>query len=128
MKQLVRMLMAAGLLICAGPYGRTQPLPNAATADKLAGARMAEEKGDLARIHNDLCAAVSYYLKALRVDRQNAELYNKLGVAPTQDGRQGFCAQILCSCGELQPPVRDCTDNLGAVDCLDRKYNLPSAT
>jgi Flp pilus assembly protein TadD len=89
MKQLVRMLMAAGLLICADPYGRTEPLPNVATVDKLAGARMAEENGDLARIHTDYAQAVFYYLKALRVDRKNAELYNKLGVAELKSGDKG---------------------------------------
>ena len=53
MKKLVMMLMATGLLICAAPYGRTDPLQNGAKPDKLAGARIAETKGDVARIRND---------------------------------------------------------------------------
>ena len=90
MKKLVRMLMAAGLLICAAPYGRTDPLPNVARTDKLANAKAAEEKGDLARAHNDYEQAVSCYLSALRVERQNADLYNKLGVAEL---KLGCCAE-----------------------------------
>jgi Flp pilus assembly protein TadD len=122
MKQLVRMLMAASLLICAAPYGRTDPLPNAATADKLAGARMAEEKGDLARIHNDYAQAVSYYLKALRVDRQNAELYNKLGVAQLKLGDKGSARKSFGRAVNYNPQYAIALNNLGAVACLDRKY------
>ena len=84
MRRLAMMLAVTSVLMCAAPYGRTDPNPDAAKTDKLEGARMAEVKGDLARIHNDNQQAVSYYFAALRVDRQNAALYNKLGVTELQ--------------------------------------------
>jgi hypothetical protein len=48
-EKLVMMLAAASLLICAAPYGITDPTPDAAKKDKLEAAKIAEEKGDLAR-------------------------------------------------------------------------------
>jgi tetratricopeptide (TPR) repeat protein len=116
------MLMAAGLLICELPYGRSELLPNVATVDKLAAARTAEENGDLARIHSDYAQAVFYYRKALRVDRQNAELYNKLGVAELKSGDKGSARKYFTRAVQYNPQFAIALNNLGAVDCLDRKY------
>ena len=124
MKKLVMMLMAAGLLICAAPYGRTDPLPNVARTDKLANAKAAEEKGDLARAHDDNALAASYYLTALRVDRQNADLYNKLGVAELKLGDLGAAHKYFGRAVKYNPQDAVALNNLGATACLDRKYKL----
>jgi tetratricopeptide (TPR) repeat protein len=124
MKKLVRMLMAASLLICAAPYGRTDSLPNVARADKLANAKAAEEKGDLARAHNDNALAASYYLTALRVDRQNADLYNKLGVAELKLGDLSAAHKYFVRAVKYKPQDAVALNNLGATACLDRKYKL----
>jgi tetratricopeptide (TPR) repeat protein len=124
MKKLVRMLMAAGLLICAAPYGRTDPLPNVARTDKLANAKAAEEKGDLARAHNDYEQAVSCYLSALRVERQNADLYNKLGVAELKLGDLSAAHKYFGRAVKYNPQDAVALNNLGATACLDRKYKL----
>lgn len=79
MKKLVLMLIA-GLLIYASPYGRTDPTPNPAANDQQASAKNAEERGDLARVHDNYSLAATYYYAALRVSRQDANLYNKLGI------------------------------------------------
>ena len=74
MKKLVMMLVATSLLICAAPYGRTDPAPNAAKKDKHGGAKMAEEKGDLARVHERLSQSAAYYYDGpSRSTRQNAD-------------------------------------------------------
>jgi len=122
MKKLVIMLMVTGLLFCAAPYGRTDPLPNVARTDKLANAKTAEVKGDLARIHKDYASAVSYYLTALRVDHQNAELYNKLGVAELQLGDLSSAHKYFERAVKYNPQYAVALNNLGATACLDRKY------
>jgi Tfp pilus assembly protein PilF len=124
MKNLVMMLMAMGLLYCAAPYGRTAPLPNATTTDKLANAKATEEKGDLARIHDDYEQAAFYYRKALRVDRQNADLYNKLGVAELKSGNRGSAHKSFELAVKYNPQDAVALNNLGATACLDRKYKL----
>lgn len=86
MKRLVMMLVATSLVMLAAPYGRTESIPGAAKTDKIEAARVAEENGDLARIHKDNSKAVAYYSAALRISRQNAVLYNKLGVVELKLG------------------------------------------
>jgi|ERR1039458_3857350 tetratricopeptide (TPR) repeat protein len=122
MRRLVMMLAATSLLICAAPYGRTDPIPDAAKTDKLEGARMAEVKGDLARIHDDYARAVSYYLAALRVSPQNAALYNKLGIAELQLGERGSASKDFGKALKYDPQLISAVNNLGAVYLMQRKY------
>ena len=65
MKKLVLMLIA-GLLIYASPYGRTDPTPNPTANDQQTAAKKAEERGDLARVRENYSQAASYYYAALR--------------------------------------------------------------
>jgi tetratricopeptide (TPR) repeat protein len=122
MKKLVMMLMAASLLICAGPYGRTDPVSDAAKKDKLEAARQAEEKGDLARIHNNYALAISSYQTALRVSRQNAVLYNKLGIVELQLGERGMARKNFSQALKYDPQFTSAVNNLGAVALLDKRY------
>ena len=123
MRRLVMMLAAMSLLTCAAPYGRTDPSPDAANKDKLDGAKMAEIKGDLARIHNDYAKAVSYYSAALRVSRQNAALYNKLGIAELQLGEKGAANKNFAKALKYDPQLISALNNIGVVALLNRKYN-----
>jgi tetratricopeptide (TPR) repeat protein len=124
MKNLVRMLLTASLMVCAAHYARTDSLPNGITPDKLANAKAVEEKGDLARAHNDNALAASYYLTALRVDRQNADLYNKLGVAELKLGDLSAAHKYFVLAVKYKPQDAVALNNLGATACLDRKYKL----
>ena len=122
MRRLAMMLAAASLLMCGATYGRTDPNPNAAKTDKLEGARMAEVKGDLARIHNNNELAVSYYLAALRVNRQSAALYNKLGITELQLRERGSARKHFGQALKYDPQLTPALNNLGAVALLDKKY------
>jgi tetratricopeptide (TPR) repeat protein len=116
------MLMAACLLICAAPYGITASAPNAAKKDKLEAARKAEEKGDLARIHNDYSLAIDYYQAALHITRQNAGLYNKLGIVELQQNQRGPARKHFAQAVKIDPQLISAVNNLGAVALLDKKY------
>jgi tetratricopeptide (TPR) repeat protein len=117
-------LVATVLLLCASPYGRTDPLPDAAKQDKLAIANMNVEKGDLARAHDNMQTAIAYYRLALRTDRQNAELYNKVGVAELQVNDRGSARKDFGRALKYNPQYAIALNNLGAVAFLDKKYQL----
>jgi tetratricopeptide (TPR) repeat protein len=121
MKKLVLMLIA-GLLIYAGPYGRTDPTPNPAANDQQAGAMKAEERGDLARLRENYSLAAAYYYAALRVSRQDASLYNKLGVVELQQGQRGQARKNFTLALKYDPKFISAVNNLGAVALLDRTY------
>ena len=123
MKKLVMMLMAS-LLIYAGPYGRTDPTPNPAANDQQAGAQKAEQRGDLARVRNNYSLAAAYYQAALRVSRQDANLYNKLGIVELQQSQRGAARKNFTLALKYDPKLISAVNTLGAVSLLDRKYKL----
>jgi tetratricopeptide (TPR) repeat protein len=124
MKNLVMMLMAATLLISAAPYGRTDPTPNAAKGDKLAAAKKAEERGDLARVHQNYPLATGYYLAALKVSHQDAMLYNKLGIAELQMSERGAARKNFNAALRIDSKFTPAMNNLGATALLDKKYRI----
>ena len=121
MKKLVLMLIA-GLLIYAAPYGRTDPTPNPAANDQQAGAKKAEERGDLARVRNNYSLAAAYYQAALRISRQDANLYNKLGIVELQQSQRGQARKNFTLALKYDPKLIAAVNNLGAVALLDKKY------
>ncbi len=122
MRKLGMMLAAASLLTCAALYGKTLPLPGTAKTDKLEHARMAEERGDLERIHSDYATAASYYQSALRVKRQNALLYNKLGIVELLMGERGLAHKHFAQALKYNPRYVAALNNLGVVALLDKIY------
>lgn len=121
MKRTVKMFVAMSLLVCAARFGWTEPV---ASPDKLEVARTAEVKGDLARIHSDYNSAVSYYMTAFRTDRQNAVLYNKLGIAELQLRERGPARKHFAQALKYDPHFVSAINNLGAVAFLDKKYKF----
>ena len=122
MRRQVMMLAAMSLLICAAPYGRTEPGPDANNPGVVDKARMDETRGDLARIRSDYTAAVSYYSAALRVSRQDAALYNKLGIAELQLGDKGAAGKDFGKALKYNPDLTAALNNLGAVNLMQKKY------
>jgi tetratricopeptide (TPR) repeat protein len=118
----VLLLIAMSALICVRANGSTNPAPEQTKTDKMEAARKAEEKGDLARIHGSFLLAAAYYQAALRVDRHDVSLYNKLGISELQlrdlkPARKSFQAAL-----KLDPQSVSAINNLGVVDLLSKKY------
>ena len=122
MKRLVIMLVATSLVMLAVPYGRTESVPKTAKTDKLEVAKTAEENGDLARLHKDYLKAAAYYTAAIRNSRQNAVLYNKLGIVELQLGEGGAAHKDFMEAVKYDPRFVPALNNLGAVALMDRKY------
>jgi len=121
MKKL-RMMLAASLLICAAPFAIAAPGPDAAKTDKLERAKLAEQNGDLARVHTNYDLAATYYQAALRLDRKNSTLYNKLGIAELQLHQNGIARRNFQQALKCDPQSTSAINNLGAVALVDKKY------
>lgn len=122
MKRLVMMLVGASLLVGAATQGLAEPDPNATGQDKLSSARIAAEKGDLARVHKDYELAVSYYRTALRTDRQNAQIYNKMGISELQLHENSAARKHFIQALKYDHKNFAALNNLGTVAYLDKKY------
>jgi tetratricopeptide (TPR) repeat protein len=130
------MMLAASLLISAAPFATAAPNPDAAQPDKLERAKLAEQNGDLARVHGNYDLAASYYQAALRIDRRNAVLYNKLGIAELQlsqkeqilgntefqASERGLARRNFQQALKCDPQSTAAINNLGAVALVEKKY------
>ncbi len=124
MKRLVMMLVAASLVMLTAPYGRTESVPGGVGTDKLEAAKVAEENGDLARVHRDYLKAAANYSAALRISRQDAKLYNKLGVVELKLNEKGAARKHFALAVKFDPRLVPALNNLGAVALLDKKYKV----
>lgn len=121
-KQLV-VILTAGLLALWTPYGRasaTLDLPKPGNLEDLS--KTAELKGDLARVRKDYVAAIDYYRTALRTDKTNATLYNKLGVAELKLGNIRGARKDFSQAIKYDSKHVDALNNLGALNCLEKRY------
>ncbi len=121
MRKLMLML-AASLLICAAPFAIAAPDSDAAKTDKLERAKLAEQNGDLARAHSNYDLAASYYEAALRIDRRNPTLFNKLGIAELQLHENGLARRNFQQALKCDPQSTAAINNLGAVALIGKKY------
>jgi tetratricopeptide (TPR) repeat protein len=116
------MLAAISLLIGLAAYGKTNPASAAAKKDKMEAARIAEEKGDLDRLHKDYESAVSHYESALRINTKSPDLYNKMGIAELQLNERALSRKYFIRALKYNPQFFAALNNLGVLDLLDRRY------
>ncbi|MDR3724915.1 MAG: tetratricopeptide repeat protein [Terracidiphilus sp.] len=122
MKSLATMLLAAALLACTAPLGWSEPNAKQSIPDKLAAANAEEEKGDLNRAHKDYWGALGHYLAAARVNRQDALLYNKLGICELKLNSRKDARKYFSLALKYDPHNASVLNNLGAVAYMDKKY------
>jgi tetratricopeptide (TPR) repeat protein len=121
MKKEMLMLAAATLLICTAPCGRTEPAQTPANTSTPQVTDPNEIKGDAAREHKNNEQAAVYYQAALRTSRQNALLYNKLGIVQLQLGQRSQARKSFAQALKRDPKLAPALNNLGAIALLDKK-------
>lgn len=122
MKRLVMTMAAASLLTSAAAYATAYAAPETDATEHLAGAKAAEVDGDVARIKGDYGEAVAYYYAALRGERHNPELYNKLGIAELKLGERRAARKHFALALKYDPKMIPAINNIGVVALLDKKY------
>jgi tetratricopeptide (TPR) repeat protein len=121
-RTVMAVMLVAGLLIAAAPSGRAFSFADPSAAGNPDAARAAEEKADLARAHDNYAAAEVYYQIALRADRQNPSLYNKLGIVQLQLHSRRAARKNFQTALKYDPKNVSAINNLGAVALMDKKY------
>jgi tetratricopeptide (TPR) repeat protein len=121
MKKLMMTLLAASILMGAAPRAMAA---NTAKPDMAEAARKAEQRGDLARARKDFAVAGAYYQAALHISKQNAGLYNKLGIVELQQNNRSAARKNFAQAVKLDPQLISPVNNLGAVALMDRKYKV----
>ncbi|MGO9084906.1 MAG: tetratricopeptide repeat protein [Candidatus Sulfotelmatobacter sp.] len=116
-------IMLLVVLMLLSRYGAGTPAPQRDTAN-MQGMTAAEleKAGDEARAHKDFAQAIQCFQAALKKDRKNAALYNKLGLAELKsndlsDARADFERAI-----KRNPQYAEAVNNIGAVDYMTKNY------
>jgi len=108
-------MIAAVLIALAGRgFGSTETEPQAPNLKAMSVADL-EKAGDSARAQKDYERAIQYYQEALRKDKKNATLYNKLGMAELKNGDPRSARAYFEKAGKLNPQYADAFNNVGAV-------------
>lgn len=102
--------------ICAPGSPMSQAAMQAMTVADL------EKAGDQCRAEKAYPEATRFFQEALRKDRKNAAIYNKLGLAELQDNQTAAARSDFAKAAKYDRKNPDPLNNIGAVDFLQKKY------
>ncbi len=122
MKKLIWMVSILACATFVPAFARADILGDIPKPGQL-DTRDVELRGDLARIHQQYWSAIGYYKAALKAEPHNAVLYNKLGISYLQFGNHKAARKAFEQAIKDDPRFVNALNNLGAVDCIDKKYN-----
>lgn len=81
-----------------------------------------EKAGDLAREQKDYDLAIHYFQAALRKDRKNAVLYNKVGLSELRKNDLRDARWYFEKASKLNSKYSEPVNNIGAVEYLRKNY------
>jgi len=82
-----------------------------------------EKAGDQARAVKDYTLAIDYFQAALRKDRKNAVLYNKLGLSELRKDDLASARLDFLRAVKLNSKYAEAVNNVGAVDYMHKNYS-----
>ena len=118
----LRMVLVA-LLMTLTRYSVATPAPEPTTGG-MGSMTVAdlEKAGDAAKQQKDYVQAIKHFQAALRKDKNNARLYNKLGLAELQNNDMRNARLDFERAAKRDPQSADAVNNLGAVYYFNKKY------
>ena len=124
MRNLILRLAIGAMVLGLAPYGTgaTEPQTSKTEVQSMTAAEL-EKAGDAARAQKDDAQAIKYFEEALRKDRKNAVLYNKLGIAQLKDGRLEQARINFQQAVKRNPKFADALNNIGAVYYMQRNFS-----
>jgi len=123
MKNLILAVVIGAMVVGAAEYAFAEPGPERATVSlKVMSAAELEKAGDESRSAKDYAEAIRYFRAAISKDRNNALLYNKLGIVELQSGDANQARADFQTSTRRDPKYAEAFNNLGAVDLEQKRY------
>ncbi len=123
MRRLILGIVIAG--VSMGLWASETCLPRSSTSQAaLQSMTVADldKAGDQCRAEKAYPEAIRFFQEALRKDRKNSAIYNKLGLAELQDGQMSAARSDFTKAAKYNRKNPDPLNNIGAVDFLQKKY------
>ena len=114
-------VMLTMLLMLGGYSVGTAAAQPGAKAGAMTVAEL-ERAGDQARAEKDYALAIQYFKAALRQDRGNAVLYNKVGLSELQKGNVVAARTYFEKALRQDSKFADAVNNIGAVEYMRKNY------
>lgn len=120
---LLKVTTLALLLMTLSRYSAATPSPEQGTIkmDAMSVAEL-EKAGDQARSVKDYNLAIQYFQAALRQDRKNAVLYNKIGLAELRKNDLASARMHFLKAAKQDSKYAEAINNVGAVDYMGKHY------
>ncbi|MGC2197374.1 MAG: tetratricopeptide repeat protein [Terriglobales bacterium] len=116
-------LVAGAVLLSTYSFGTSEPVQTQALQDmKSMTVAELEKAGDACRVEKDYAQAIQYFREALRKDKKNARLYNKMGLAELKNSNLDGARFDFEKASKLNKKYADALNNLGAVYFIQRNF------
>jgi len=113
-------LLSVLLLALSGSV-MAAPQQNAIDTRSMTVAQL-EKAGDEARAQKDYYQAIEYFRAALRKDKKNSVLYNKVGLAELRNNDLKSARQDFEKSAKLNSKYSEAVNNIGAVDYMRKNF------
>jgi tetratricopeptide (TPR) repeat protein len=123
MKNFTLRIVLVALLMTLARYGVAKPVPEEARAamGSMTVAEL-EAAGDAARMQKNFALSMKYYQAALRKDKNNWSLYNKMGMAEEQSNELRAAKADFEKAAKRNPKSAVPINNLGSVEYWNKNY------
>ena len=122
MRKITLELMLLALLLPLVPCIAQTTDPQGGTKKETMTAAELEKAGDLARTQKDWLTAIDYFQAAIRKNRDNAVLYNKMGLAQLQKEDLVGARASFEKASKVNPAYVEAVNNIGAVEYKRKNY------
>jgi tetratricopeptide (TPR) repeat protein len=123
MRHVTLKLVVLAMLVAVPRYSKAEAdSPQAAPNLNLMTAAELEKAGDEARTQKDYVKAVDYFEAAIRKDRKNAVLYNKLGLSELRKDEFKAARMDFEKAAKLNPKYAEAINNIGATEYIKKNY------
>lgn len=111
------------MLVTMGMYARAIDTPTQPNIDmKAMTVAQLEKAGDLARAQKNYDLAIDYFQTAVKKDRKNAGIYNKLGLAQLRNNDLKAARLSFEKASKISSKYAEAINNIGAVEYLKKNY------
>ena len=111
--------LALMTLECGGVFGQAPPCTAATQSMSVA---QLEKAGDACRAQKDYEQAITYFKEALRQDKKNAKVHNKLGLAELSMGDYAAARDSFARATKYDRSYPEAWNDLGVVAFLQKNY------
>ncbi|MGC1448729.1 MAG: tetratricopeptide repeat protein [Candidatus Sulfotelmatobacter sp.] len=125
MKSVIARIVFVAMLMVLPLYSTDTPVPQQDQAQvNLQAMSVAEleKAADLARAHKDYPLAIQYFQAALKKDRKNAVVYNKMGLAQLKNNDLAGAGVSFENAVKWNSKFADAVNNIGAVAFMQKNY------